>query len=95
MKPETDMLYSFAAFGIFTITITYFFIPDYTGRSHAQIDELFSRKIPARKVRGITEEHFEYYKVTDTKFLYSSGRLCALANTVEIFYTRRREPHRF
>jgi hypothetical protein len=51
----TDIfLPSFAAFGIFTITTTYFFIPDYTGRSHAQIDELFLRKIPARKVRIMT-----------------------------------------
>jgi hypothetical protein len=57
MKPRTNTLHSFAAFGIFTITTTYFFIPDYTGRSHAQIDELFSRRIPARKVRRIIEEY--------------------------------------
>lgn len=43
--------HSFAAFGVFDIIMTYFFIPDFTGRSYAQLDELFSRKIPARQFR--------------------------------------------
>lgn len=44
-------IHSFAAFGVFDIVMTYFFIPDFTGRSYAQLDELFSRKIPARQFR--------------------------------------------
>lgn len=41
----------FAGFGVLTLLVTYFFIPDYTGRSYAQIDELFARKVAARKFR--------------------------------------------
>ena len=29
--------------------IVYFFIPDFTGRSFAQVDELFARRIASRK----------------------------------------------
>jgi HJR/Mrr/RecB family endonuclease len=29
--------------------LSYLVVPDYTGRSHAQIDELYVRKIPARR----------------------------------------------
>ncbi|KAJ9107001.1 hypothetical protein QFC19_002869 [Naganishia cerealis] len=39
----------FAGLGVVCIILVWFFIPDFTGRSYAQIDELFSRKIPARK----------------------------------------------
>ncbi|KAJ5710641.1 hypothetical protein N7488_004797 [Penicillium malachiteum] len=42
----------FAAFGVIDILVTYFFIPDFTGRSYAQIDELFALRIPARKFRN-------------------------------------------
>lgn len=39
----------FGGFGVILWILSYFLVPDYTGRSHAQIDELYSRKIPARK----------------------------------------------
>ncbi|OJJ45122.1 hypothetical protein ASPZODRAFT_18032 [Penicilliopsis zonata CBS 506.65] len=42
----------FAAFGVIDVLVTYFFIPDFTGRSYAQIDELFHRQVPARKFRS-------------------------------------------
>ncbi|KAJ9117070.1 hypothetical protein QFC24_006529 [Naganishia onofrii] len=41
--------YLFAGLGAVCIILIWFFIPDFTGRSYAQIDELFSRKISARK----------------------------------------------
>jgi hypothetical protein len=41
--------YLFAGLGAVCIVLLWFFIPDLTGRSYAQIDELFLRKIPARK----------------------------------------------
>jgi hypothetical protein len=43
--------FRFAGWAVVCIVLTFFFIPDYTGRSYAQIDELFVRKIPARKFR--------------------------------------------
>lgn len=41
--------YLFAGLGTMCVVLLWFFIPDLTGRSYAQIDELFLRKIPARK----------------------------------------------
>lgn len=41
--------YLFAGLGAVCIVLLWFFIPDFTGRSYAQLDELFLRKIPARK----------------------------------------------
>lgn len=41
--------YLFAGLGLMCMLLIWFFIPDFTGRSYAQIDELFLRKIPARK----------------------------------------------
>ncbi|OJJ50325.1 hypothetical protein ASPZODRAFT_58906, partial [Penicilliopsis zonata CBS 506.65] len=45
--PKTGFF--FGGFGFFFWIISFFVVPDYTGRSHAQIDELFTRKISARK----------------------------------------------
>lgn len=39
----------FGGMAFFFLILAYFLVPDYTGRSHAQIDELYVRKIPARK----------------------------------------------
>lgn len=39
----------FGGFGVGFLILSWFVVPDYTGRSHAQIDELFVRKVPARK----------------------------------------------
>ncbi|KAJ5707337.1 hypothetical protein N7488_007138 [Penicillium malachiteum] len=41
--------YFYAGMTALSMIIVYFLIPDYTGRSYAQIDELFERRIPARK----------------------------------------------
>ncbi|KAJ6014924.1 hypothetical protein N7540_009515 [Penicillium herquei] len=41
--------YFYAGMTALSMIIVYFFIPDYTSRSFAQIDELFERRIPARK----------------------------------------------
>ncbi|CAK7237471.1 hypothetical protein SCUCBS95973_009970 [Sporothrix curviconia] len=41
--------YWFLGWGLIALVLTYFFIPDFTGRSYANIDELFERRIPARK----------------------------------------------
>jgi SP family general alpha glucoside:H+ symporter-like MFS transporter len=39
----------FFILGVFCIIAVWFFIPEYAGRSYAQLDELFNRHIPARK----------------------------------------------
>ncbi|GAA5999662.1 uncharacterized protein JCM10292_003680 [Rhodotorula paludigena] len=39
----------FFAFGVVCCILVFFFIPDLTGRSFAEIDELFARRIPARR----------------------------------------------
>lgn len=39
----------FFGFGVACVALVWFFIPDLTGRTFAQIDELFARRIPARK----------------------------------------------
>ncbi|KAJ5730328.1 uncharacterized protein N7483_004836 [Penicillium malachiteum] len=45
--------YFYAGMTALSMIIVYFFIPDYNGRSYAQIDELFERRIPARKFSKI------------------------------------------
>ncbi|KIV86711.1 hypothetical protein PV11_02309 [Exophiala sideris] len=42
----------FGSLGLVSLILVYFLIPDYTGRSDAQIDELFVRRIPARKFQS-------------------------------------------
>ncbi|KAL8291287.1 hypothetical protein RQP46_002265 [Phenoliferia psychrophenolica] len=44
----------FAGLGATSCVIVYLFIPDFTGRTFAELDELFARKIPARKFRSTT-----------------------------------------
>ena len=44
--------YFFGSFGLVGLVITWFFIPNLTGRSYAQIDELFERQIPAREFKS-------------------------------------------
>jgi hypothetical protein len=39
----------FFILGLFCATMVYFFIPEYRGRSYAQLDELFARRVPARE----------------------------------------------
>ena len=41
--------FTFGGCGVLFLILSLFVVPDYTGRSHAQIDELFVRGIPARK----------------------------------------------
>ena len=41
--------YFFGGFCVLFFLIAAFFIPDHTGRSLAQLDELYARRIPARK----------------------------------------------
>lgn len=41
--------YLFFGLGLGCCVVIYFFIPEYSGRSFAQLDELFERRIPARK----------------------------------------------
>ncbi|CAK7227991.1 hypothetical protein SEUCBS140593_006763 [Sporothrix eucalyptigena] len=41
--------YFYAGLAAMSVAIVYFFIPDYTGRSFAQVDELFERRIAPRK----------------------------------------------
>lgn len=51
--------YFFGSFGMTMVVLTVVFIPDYTGLSFAQIDELFLKRIPARRFRG-TQTTGEY-----------------------------------
>jgi hypothetical protein len=41
--------FMFAILGAICVAVIYLAIPDYTGRSFAQIDELFYRRVPARQ----------------------------------------------
>lgn len=41
--------YMFGSFGIVSLIVIYFFIPDYTGRSYAQLDEMFINRVETRK----------------------------------------------
>ncbi|OJJ51058.1 hypothetical protein ASPZODRAFT_162942 [Penicilliopsis zonata CBS 506.65] len=61
--------YLFAGFAAVSVVITYLFIPDFTGRSFAQVDELFSRRIPARKFSS-TEEEEEEEEEENSKSIY-------------------------
>jgi MFS transporter, SP family, general alpha glucoside:H+ symporter len=47
--PKTG--YMFFGFGVISCFLIYIWIPDVTGRTYAQLDELFERKIPARKFK--------------------------------------------
>lgn len=47
--PKTG--YMFFGIGVICCVFTYLWIPDITGRSFSQLDELFERKIPARKFK--------------------------------------------
>jgi hypothetical protein len=49
----------FAAWATVMVAATVLTIPDYTGLSYAQIDELFARKVPARRFRS-TETTGDY-----------------------------------
>lgn len=44
--------YMFFALGCICTAGIYLFVPDFTGRSFGQIDELFHRKIPARRFKS-------------------------------------------
>ncbi|KAL6401537.1 putative mfs hexose transporter [Ilyonectria robusta] len=44
--------YMFFGIGLVCIVLIYLWIPDVTGRSYGQLDELFERRIPARKFKG-------------------------------------------
>lgn len=48
--PQTG--YMFFGIGVICIILIYIWIPDVTGRSYAQLDELFERKLPARKFKS-------------------------------------------
>jgi len=48
--PKTAFM--FFILGVVCSVAIYLFIPEYAGRSYAQIDELFQRRIPARKFRS-------------------------------------------
>lgn len=47
--PKTG--YMFFGIGIICTVLTYIWIPDVTGRTYAQLDELFEKRIPARKFK--------------------------------------------
>lgn len=47
--PKTG--YMFFGIGIICCVLIYIWIPDVTGRTYAQLDELFERRIPARKFK--------------------------------------------
>ncbi|GAA5987219.1 hypothetical protein JCM10908_001864 [Rhodotorula pacifica] len=57
LGPKTGFI--FFGFGVACVVLVWFFIPDLTGRTFAQIDELFARRIPARKFSK-TETTGEY-----------------------------------
>ncbi|KAH6957824.1 general substrate transporter [Ilyonectria sp. MPI-CAGE-AT-0026] len=44
--------YMFFGIGLVCIVLIYLWVPDVTGRSYGQLDELFERRIPARKFKG-------------------------------------------
>ncbi|OJJ42785.1 hypothetical protein ASPZODRAFT_104447 [Penicilliopsis zonata CBS 506.65] len=43
--------YMFFGLGVICMVLIYLWIPDVTGRTYAQLDELFERRIPARKFK--------------------------------------------
>jgi hypothetical protein len=43
--------YMFFGLGVISMVLIYLWIPDVTGRTYAQLDELFERRIPARKFK--------------------------------------------
>jgi hypothetical protein len=45
-------LYIFAGFLVPTIIALYFFYPETSGRTYQELDELFERKVPARKFKS-------------------------------------------
>lgn len=47
--PKTG--YMFFGLGVISLILIYVWIPDVTGRTYAQLDELFERRIPARKFK--------------------------------------------
>ena len=47
--PKTG--YMFFGIGVICSVAIWFFIPDLSGRSYAQMDELFERRVPARKFK--------------------------------------------
>lgn len=44
----------FFGLGVICLVLVYFFIPDFTGRTFSEIDELFARKIKARQFSKTT-----------------------------------------
>lgn len=47
--PKTG--YMFFGIGVVCLVLIYLWVPDVTGRTYAQLDELFERRIPARKFK--------------------------------------------
>lgn len=47
--PKTG--YMFFGIGVVCCVLIWLWIPDVTGRTYAQLDELFERRIPARKFK--------------------------------------------
>jgi hypothetical protein len=41
----------FFILGFISCFAVYFFVPEFSGRSYAQLDELFARRVPARKFK--------------------------------------------
>ncbi|RSH80652.1 hypothetical protein EHS25_007130 [Saitozyma podzolica] len=44
--------YMFAGFGVLTTLAVWFLIPELSGRTYAEMDELFEKKVPARKFKS-------------------------------------------
>jgi uncharacterized membrane protein len=44
--------YMFFGFGVLTTLAVWFLIPELSGRTYAEMDELFEKKIPARKFKS-------------------------------------------
>ena len=61
--PKTG--YMFFGIGVICCALIYIWIPDVTGRTYAQLDELFERRIPARKFK-YTECTGNYRKAENT-----------------------------
>ncbi|CAK7204838.1 hypothetical protein SEUCBS139899_007600 [Sporothrix eucalyptigena] len=61
--------YMFFSIGVICCILTYLWIPDTTGRSFSQLDELFERRIPARKFKDAVctgnygHEHEKHHKI--------------------------------
>lgn len=52
-------LYIFAGFLVPTIIALYFFYPETSGRTYQELDELFERKVPARKFKTAQVDAFD------------------------------------